>query len=475
MRARRWTLLIGAVCMLLQMVPAAATATETEPWFEQPLDRGPGFSSSSVGTVPLSDGHVGAGVKALIPAGAHHGASARWDLDDAALADPDEMYWRYWIRFPEGFSIEPPYRGKLPGPANTYGQNCYGGRVSTPWAPCWSARMMFTRDYRADDGTFQEGPDDQTLIGFYTYHLDGPGHRGDILPWDDDVAMLDHGRWYCVEGRMQLNTPGANDGTLEGWIDGESAFARSDFAWRRTDEAFLDIDSFWFNVYYGGAGSSPVQNEIHFDSFAFSAERVGCRDYEGSFADDDDSIFEPDIEWLVASGLTHGCNPPDNHRFCPGAAATRGEVAALLTRALDLPPADGDTFTDDDGSWFEPEIEALVAAGITAGCGPRLFCPHDVVTREQMAAFLRRGLGDELPLDDPAEFGDIAGSQFAADISWLSAAGITQGCRTGEYCGHDVITRGEVAAFLHRAVTLRPIEPPPPAPPSHGGSRTLFW
>ena len=44
---------------------------------------------------------------------------------------------------------------------------------------------------------------------------------------------------------------------------------------------------------------------------------------------------------------------------------------------------------------FFPFIEALMAAGITTGCGdaPPLFCPDGLVTRKQMAAFLARALG----------------------------------------------------------------------------------
>ena len=49
---------------------------------------------------------------------------------------------------------------------------------------------------------------------------------------------------------------------------------------------------------------------------------------------------------------------------------------------------------------FFPFIEALVAAGITAGCddSPPLFCPDAAVTRKQMAAFLARALGLHWPL-----------------------------------------------------------------------------
>ncbi|MDH4117739.1 MAG: S-layer homology domain-containing protein [Acidimicrobiia bacterium] len=38
-------------------------------------------------------------------------------------------------------------------------------------------------------------------------------------------------------------------------------------------------------------------------------------------------------------------------------------------------------------------MNALAASGITTGCTSTAFCPNDVVTRGQMAAFLRRADG----------------------------------------------------------------------------------
>ena len=114
-----------------------------------------------------------------------------------------------------------------------------------------------------------------------------------------------------------------------------------------------------------------------------------------TFIDDDGSVFEADIEWLAAAGITRGCNPPLNDMFCPGESVTRGQMAAFLVRALDLPDGGGVAFVDDDGSIFESDIERLAAAGITRGCNPPSndrFCPNDPVTRAQMSAFLHRAL-----------------------------------------------------------------------------------
>ncbi len=52
------------------------------------------------------------------------------------------------------------------------------------------------------------------------------------------------------------------------------------------------------------------------------------------FTDVGDSVFAGDISWLASVGVTAGCNPPANDRFCPDRAVTRGQMAAFLRRAL---------------------------------------------------------------------------------------------------------------------------------------------
>ena len=114
------------------------------------------------------------------------------------------------------------------------------------------------------------------------------------------------------------------------------------------------------------------------------------------FADSANSLFADSINWLGATGVTRGCNPPVNDQFCPTALVTGGQMAAFLVRALNLAGGTTDVFTDDDGSVFETDIELLASAEITRGCNPPLndrFCPTSPVTREQMAAFLHRALG----------------------------------------------------------------------------------
>ena len=175
------------------------------------------------------------------------------------------------------------------------------------------------------------------------------------------------------------------------------------------------------------------------------------------FTDDDGSVFEADIAWMAAVGITKGCNPPANTRFCPENSVTRAQMAAFISRALNLSPRAEDPFSDDDGSIFEADIERLAAAGITKGCNPPAndrFCPDSIVTREQMAAFLVRALGYN---DDGGGdlFSDDDGSIFEADIDRLGTAGVTKGCNppnNTRFCPDNKVTRGQMAAFLHRAL-----------------------
>ncbi len=97
----------------------------------------------------------------------------------------------------------------------------------------------------------------------------------------------------------------------------------------------------------------------------------------------------------------------------------------------------GLTFTDTAGSSFAADIEWLAASGITKGCNAAndKFCPNDPVTRGQMAAFLHRALPD-LPAGTATDFVDDDGSTFETDIEWLSATGRDQGLQRRQ---HEVL------------------------------------
>ncbi len=164
------------------------------------------------------------------------------------------------------------------------------------------------------------------------------------------------------------------------------------------------------------------------------------------FSDAIGSPFEYDIAWLADAGITGGCG---DDRFCPRANVTREEMASFLARALALPAATRDYFGDDESSIHEANINRVASAGITGGCAPNRFCPRDTVTRAQMASFLARALG--LPAATRDYFSDDASSIHESNINRLAAAGITGGCSDSGFCPDVAVTREQMAAFLHRA------------------------
>jgi hypothetical protein len=160
--------------------------------------------------------------------------------------------------------------------------------------------------------------------------------------------------------------------------------------------------------------------------------------------------FHRDIVWLYQSGVTGGCTAT---LFCPKDAVTREQMASFLARALNLPATSTNYFSDDDSSIHHAAINRLAAAGITGGCTATSFCPKDAVTREQMASFLARAL--KLPATSTNYFSDDDSSIHHAAINRLAAALITGGCTATRYCPKDLVTREQMAAFLHRALHPR--------------------
>ncbi|HEX6301082.1 MAG TPA: S-layer homology domain-containing protein [Acidimicrobiia bacterium] len=203
---------------------------------------------------------------------------------------------------------------------------------------------------------------------------------------------------------------------------------------------------------------------MRFSLAILTAALLGALPPGGTFVDDDGSIHEGNIEAIAAAGITKGCNPPANDRYCPGEGVTRGEMAAFIVRAQHLEPVDVDRFSDDTGHTFENAINSLAAADITKGCNPPdndRFCPDRAMTRGEMAAMLVRTFGYPPAVDD--HFSDDTGHTFENAINSLAAADITKGCNPPDndsFCPDHNVSRAEMATFLARALKMEPIVPP---------------
>lgn len=183
--------------------------------------------------------------------------------------------------------------------------------------------------------------------------------------------------------------------------------------------------------------------------FMQSTIKISQSTFTPPFRDDDGLPYERDIGLLASAGVTTGCG---NERFCPFGYVSRAEMASFLQRALGLSTATIDFFWDDTLSTHHTAINAIAGADISAGCGGGRYCPGGVVTRGEMATFLVRALG--LPNASRDYFWDDGASPHQASINALAAAGITTGCGSGTFCPWGGLTRGEMASFLVRSFDL---------------------
>ncbi|MDJ0792237.1 MAG: CHRD domain-containing protein [Acidimicrobiia bacterium] len=153
----------------------------------------------------------------------------------------------------------------------------------------------------------------------------------------------------------------------------------------------------------------------------------------------------------LAQAMRDGTTYVNVHTVANPAGEIRGQIEGLATFT-------GDRFTDDDGNIHEVNIELIASAGITLGNNPPdndEFGPTDSVTRGQMAAFLTRALG--LPAVTTDFFTDDDASIFEGDINSIAAVGITAGCNppaNDNYCPNDTVTRAQMATFMSRALGL---------------------
>jgi len=136
-------------------------------------------------------------------------------------------------------------------------------------------------------------------------------------------------------------------------------------------------------------------------------------------------------------------------------------VVAADTGSLTVRVADvgSGRFVDDDGNPHERDIEAIATLGITSGCAVDRYCPAAAVTRGEMAAFLVRALG-EVPSLRQGSFPDVpADAWYTPFVERLAEIGITVGYDDGTFRPGATVSRAEMAVFLARAFGTAPLPP----------------
>jgi len=172
-----------------------------------------------------------------------------------------------------------------------------------------------------------------------------------------------------------------------------------------------------------------------------------------------------------------------------------GECTSLSPFALIVPRARVPRFPDvpttgygtsgTDAFWAFWEIEACVAAGIVGGYPDGTYRPGIVVARDQMATFISRALagGDSHVPTGPAtpHFPDVDAAHWAYNyVEYAYANNIVGGYPEGNYRPTEDVDRGQMAAFIARAIVTPHGEAglasyTPPATPSFPDVAADFW
>ncbi len=172
----------------------------------------------------------------------------------------------------------------------------------------------------------------------------------------------------------------------------------------------------------------------------------------GTFLDDDLRASESAIEALVANGISNGCG---GQLFCPTALVTRGQMAAFLGRALRSGTNDIGAFSDlVPASFYYGFVNRLFELGVVDGYPDGTFRPETPISRSEMAALLVRAIGLELGVSGPAFIDVPVDAWFAPFVEALRVAGITTGCAVDRFCPDSFVTREQMALFLARAFDL---------------------
>ena len=200
------------------------------------------------------------------------------------LGSADEAWVTYCLRLAPGWDQIDNY--KLPGFSSQTTSLAVGGQGGGGGAGgtrSWSARMIISRP-----GTSFT----PLALGFEIYHAEAHSSQpfGDPEWWGSSWALggaetspqpesaLTIGQVHTIKQHVKLNTPFQNDGILEGWLDGNLLYRRTDFKFTDMDGTngnpdYHDI-RFWFNGFSGGNTPETKTNTVYYDGFNYSLGSV---------------------------------------------------------------------------------------------------------------------------------------------------------------------------------------------------------
>ncbi|MGB9834001.1 MAG: S-layer homology domain-containing protein [bacterium] len=168
-----------------------------------------------------------------------------------------------------------------------------------------------------------------------------------------------------------------------------------------------------------------------------------------TFPDLDGHWAQDLISTLLEKGIISGY--PDG-TFKPDQPITRAEFSAILCRALGISPSEsGSNFPDLQGHWAEKYVTPLVEKGFIKGYPDGTFGPDQLIKRSEIAAIMARAMTLP-PLIGKPTFSDIDTTHWAFGFVEAAASkGLIKGYPNGTFRPENSATRAEACAIVARS------------------------
>lgn len=216
---------------------------------------------------------------------------------------------------------------------------------------------------------------------------------------------------------------------------------------------YIGNDEFIHSSSSKGVSIASLNDPYYWKSKYIGARRVLSYDLDvGQFRDVQNNHWAHTVvNKLAKEDLIVGY---ENSYYKPQDYITRAEVAAMLAEAFELKVNNrSGNFPDVSSShWAVGVVNAVYNKGIFKGNGANQFRPNDALTRGQMAAIISRAYDLKTPAS-AVNISDVPSSHWAYyDVQKLVAAGITVPYDDGSFKPDEHVTRSQFAAFLSRAM-----------------------
>mgnify|MGYP006270240781 CR=1 FL=1 len=192
----------------------------------------------------------------------HFGCDLRKDIG------LEEAWAQYWLKFPDGFDIydrdftdhQWAQSGKLPG-----WQGQENGDAVPDGRNGWKAWLIWKDPARHGYAGFDEtgGPNGgDILLNYYVNHAkqneEGPESHN-----FNRNGIVQVGDWHEITLHAKMNDIGSSNGVLEAWVDGEQAFDKRNWEFRREGGEHLDVHQ-WAQIGYFGGNWQSSKDQAYF-------------------------------------------------------------------------------------------------------------------------------------------------------------------------------------------------------------------